>query len=73
MKPWLLAALVATVLASGGDAITLLGWSAGVDLAMQNNAVLQEDRLVASQRISAQRSTATAPSVQFAWTPTVSV
>jgi uncharacterized protein (TIGR03382 family) len=34
-----------TVLASGGDAITLLGWSAGVDLAMQNNAVLQEDRL----------------------------
>jgi uncharacterized protein (TIGR03382 family) len=34
-----------TVLASGGDAITLLGWSTGGDLAMQNNAVLQEDRL----------------------------
>ena len=35
--------------------------------------LLQEDRLGASQRISVQRSTATAPSVQFAWTPTVYV
>ena len=35
--------------------------------------LLQEDRLGASQRISVKRSTATAPSVQFAWTPTVYV
>ncbi len=29
----------------GGDALRLLGWELGGDLALQNNAVLQEDRL----------------------------
>ena len=34
-----------TLVGSGGDALRLLGWELGVDLALQNNAVLQEDRL----------------------------
>lgn len=34
-----------TLVGSGGDALRLLGWELGLDLALQNNAVLQEDRL----------------------------
>lgn len=34
-----------TIIANGGAAITLSGWTTGLDLAVQNNAVLQEDNL----------------------------